>query len=237
MVRRQQTLAPQRQHLLHNQPHPQIYRLHRMHPRLHHPSMPHHVRIRKIHDHRIILLQLPPHLERQIRRTHLRLLVIRRHFLRTDRQIPVLTRKRRVRSSIEEECHMRKLLRLRRSQLPQPSLRQHFPKYPLHALRPEHRPHPQRRIALLVLRQRITSHPRRHLALERIKTRIHQRLRQLPRTVRTEIEPQHHIPVPHPLLASLTENHRLQKLITTRLPGIRRTDRRRWSPRRHRSPP
>ncbi len=97
-----------------------IHRLHRPDRRLHLARVPHHVRVRKVHDDHVER-RIPQRLDHRIRnprRRHLRRQVVRRHLLRRD-QLPILPAKRLLDPAIEKVRHMRVLLRLRHAQVAQ----------------------------------------------------------------------------------------------------------------------
>ena len=93
--------------------------------RLHHACVSNHVRVGEVENHHVVLAAFDAldRFVRHLKRTHLRLEVIRRH-LRGGNQRAVFAGIRRFHAAVEEERDVRILFGLRNAQLRQPVLRQ-----------------------------------------------------------------------------------------------------------------
>ena len=172
-----------------------IHRLHRPHRRLHFARVPHHIRVRKVHDNHV-KRRIPQRLDHRIPnpfRGHLRCEIVRRHLLRRH-QLPILAPKRLLDAAVEEVRHMRVLFRLRHAQVAQVRHRHHVRQQVVHRLR---RDHDRQLVGLVVLGHAHVVDSRRQRLRRNCVIQL-RRLRQIAPATSSKPAPQPRRPCQHP---------------------------------------
>ena len=167
--------------------------------------MPDHVAVGIVEDDEVILAGLDrlDDLVRDLDRAHLRLQIIGRHLWRMHENA-VLTLVRLLDTAVEEECDVCVLLRLRDAQLGVAEILHILAKGIVDLLGRERHEcvHP-----CLVLRERRKGDLQRLVACEAVKLRIDKGVRELTRTVGTEVVENRAVAVLHALIALDHERH------------------------------
>ena len=179
------------QYAVHHHPGQAVHGLHGPDRCLQHPGVPHHVPVGKVHDHRIVVIELRQKGIHHLRGAHLRQKIVGRH-LRGGDHDPVLPGEGILAPPVEEEGHMGELLGLGDPELCQAVLREDLTQHVLHAQRREGHGGIQ---PLLVPHHGGEVHP--HIRpTETGELAVREGMGELAGPIRSEVEENHLIPVP-----------------------------------------
>ena len=213
VIRRNKQLAAKFQHLLHTFFQGAVHCFAGGDAGFHKSGMANHVPIGEIHDDHIILVHSVHKLIRHFRRAHLGLQVISSHFPGGRNKNAVFSGELGLHTSVKEESNVGVLFRFRYAELDFPGFRHNLPENIVQLFLFKNN---GRGILGIVFRQRHIVHFGRYFTVKAVKFGIKESVAHLPGAVRTEIEEEHHIVVPHALLVAIGKNAGLQELI--RLP-------------------